>query len=265
MRLMSIASGSSGNCIYAGSDRTHILIDAGISGKKIEEGLKKAEISPRDISAICVTHEHIDHIQGLGVMARRYEIPLYMTLGTRDAVMASGKVGEIPEDLFVPVQAGKDFCIRDLAISPIAISHDAADPVAYLMGDGKMRMGVVTDLGCYDEAIAQKLQGLDVLLLEANHDIRMLETGAYPYYLKERILGQKGHLSNEAAGQLLNRVLHDDIRQILLGHLSHENNLPELAYETVRMEITMGDCPYGGDDFEILVAPRHAASPILGE
>lgn len=145
----------------------------------------------------------------------------------------------------------------------MSISHDAADPVAYLVSDGRHRVGIVTDLGYYDADIVSHMEGLDALLLEANHDIHMLQVGAYPYPLKQRILGERGHLSNETSGQLLGQILHDGMQHILLGHLSKENNYDELAYETVRLEISLGDNPYRGNDFPIEVAKRNRPSSLI--
>lgn len=263
MRMVSIASGSNGNCTYLGSDRTHLLIDAGISGKKVEEGLRTAGLCPADLSGICITHEHIDHVKGLGVLARRYGLPIYTTAGTRDEILKMTSLGEIPQELFRVIEADNGFCIGDLEMFSMAISHDAADPVAYLARSGAKSMGVVTDLGTYNERQVERLQGLDMLILEANHDLRMLEIGSYPYYLKQRIAGDEGHLSNITAGQLLCRLLHDDFKTVILGHLSDENNYPELAYETVRTEITMSDVKYNGDDFPIHVARRNTCSGIF--
>ena len=145
----------------------------------------------------------------------------------------------------------------------MSISHDAADPVAYLVSDGRHRVGVVTDLGYYDADIVSHMEDLDALLLEANHDIHMLQVGAYPYPLKQRILGERGHLSNETSGQLLGQILHDGMQHILLGHLSKKNNYDELAYETVRLEISLGDNPYRGNDFPIEVAKRDRPSSLI--
>ena len=157
----------------------------------------------------------------------------------------------------------EEFSICDLEITPIPISHDAAEPVAYRIKKDHHVFAVVTDLGTYDDAIIQELQGLEVLLLEANHDIHMLETGAYPYPLKRRIMGDRGHLSNERSGQLLGELLHDKFGTVMLGHLSKENNYEELAYEAVRLEVTSGDNPYKADDFPMYVAKRDAVSPVL--
>ncbi len=256
LELCSIASGSSGNCICVGSDNTHVLIDAGISGKRIENGLNEIDLKAGEMQGILVTHEHMDHIAGLGVLARRYGIPIFATEKTIEAISHSKTVGKIDEDLFQVVKPGKRFSIGELIINPISISHDAADPVAYKVINGEKSLAVVTDLGNYNQAIVDELQGLDALLLEANHDINMLQMGSYPYPLKQRILGDRGHLSNERSGQLLCELLHDHFGTVLLGHLSKENNYEKLAYEAVRLEVTMGDNPYKADDFPMYVAKR---------
>lgn len=263
MELCSIASGSSGNCICVGTEASHLLVDAGISGKRIETGLNSVGLKTSEMEAILVTHEHIDHIAGLGVLARRYGLPIYGTQGTLDAVLSVKSVGRIDEGLLHPILPGQEFEIGDMTVHPIAISHDAADPVAYLMRTDSQKIGVITDLGTYDDALVDKLQDLDILLLEANHDVRMLQTGSYPYPLKQRILGDQGHLSNVLSGQLLGRLLHDRFKAVVLGHLSKENNYAELAYETVRLEVSMGENPYKGDDFPIYVAKRSEASRMI--
>ncbi len=263
MELFSIASGSSGNCICVGNDRSHVMIDAGVSGKRIEAGMNTYDYTTPDMDGILITHEHSDHIMGLGVIARKYGLPIYATKGTVDAILTSSSVGKIDTDLFHVIEAGVEFAVGDLTIMPMSISHDAADPVAYLLTDGTRRIGVVTDLGVYNEEIIRQMQGLDAVLLEANHDINMLQVGSYPYPLKQRILGEKGHLSNEASGQLLGRILHDNMKHILLGHLSKENNYAQLAYETVRLEISLGDNPYRGNDFPIEVARRDGPSGLV--
>ncbi len=263
MKLCSIASGSSGNCIFAGSDTTSLLIDTGISGKRIEEGLCEIGHTTREVNGILITHEHSDHISGLGVVARRYGIPIYATQGTRKAILNSKSVGEIPTELFVDVQPDTDFVIGDITVSPISISHDAAQPTAYRVRQGRKAMAVMTDLGRFDSYIIENLQNVDLILLEANHDVHMLEAGTYPYYLKQRILGERGHLSNELSGQLLSQVLHDNLKTVILGHLSKENNYEQLAYETVRLEIDLADNPYHAKDFPIHVAKRDMVSDIF--
>lgn len=263
MRLCSIASGSSGNCIYVGSEATHLLVDVGISGKKAEAGLNELDITGRDLDGILVTHEHVDHIAGLGVMARKYHIPIYATPGTISAIQNCSSVGKIEEELFVPIRPDNKLCIKDLVINPMKISHDAAEPVGYRVSYGNRRVAVCTDLGYFNDYTVECLRGMDAVLIEANHDVKMLQVGPYPYHLKQRILGDRGHLSNENSGRLLSRILHDNMKSIVLGHLSKDNNLPELAYEAVRMEITMGDNPYNASDFDIQVARRSDVSPII--
>lgn len=263
MRLCSIASGSSGNCIYAGSDSTHILVDVGISGKRTEAGLKELDLTMRDIDGIFITHEHTDHIAGLGVLSRKYEIPIYATKGTIAAIQKTSSVGKIPEDLFHPIKADEKIIIKDLVCNPMKISHDAAEPVAYRISYGKKKVGIITDLGNYNDYTVESLQGMDALLLEANHDVNMLQVGPYPYYLKQRILGDRGHLSNERAGQLLSHLLHDKMQAVVLGHLSKENNLPELAYEAVRVEVTMADQEIKISDIPMQVARRSEVSPVI--
>ena len=172
-------------------------------------------------------------------------------------------LGKMPAELFHPILPEVEFSIGDMKLLPFSIDHDAANPVAYRISQGRKQVAVATDMGHYDQHIIDHLQGLDALLLESNHDVRMLETGPYPYYLKQRIMGDHGHLSNETAGQLLNCILHDHLKAVLLGHLSKENNYPELALESVRCEITQGDTPYKGTDFCIEVAGRDSMSEII--
>lgn len=263
MRLCSIASGSSGNCVYVGTDATHLLVDTGISRKKTEEGLNALGLSLSDIDGILITHEHADHINGLGVVARKRDIPIYATKGTIEQIKAAKSLGEISAELFQEIREDETFIIKDIRVAPMRISHDAAQPVAYRFLHDKKSIGVITDLGLYNDYTVECLKGLDALLLEANHDVRMLETGPYPYYLKQRIMGDKGHLSNELSGRLLSKLLHDQLKAVVLGHLSRENNLAELAYETVRVEITMADNEFKGNDFPLSVAKRNEISEII--
>lgn len=263
MRMLSIASGSSGNCIYVGSDSTHILVDAGISARRVEEGLYHLELKGEDLDGIFITHEHSDHIKGLGVLMRKYHIPVYASRGTVQAMTDSGCLGEVDESLFHTVSADRELKFHDLTVNPMRISHDAAEPVAYRIGNKDKKMGICTDLGIYDDYTVESLQNMDFLFLEANHDVNMLQVGPYPYRLKQRILSRTGHLSNEAAGRLLNLLLNDRMQTIFLGHLSEKNNLPELAYEAVRMEIMLGENGYKPEDFNIRVAGRNEFSEIV--
>ena len=175
MRFCSIASGSSGNCIYVGSEATHLLVDVGISGKRTEEGLHELEITGEDIDGILITHEHSDHVAGLGVLSRKYHIPIFATGGTIRAILKNGGKNAPDESLFHQIEADRKIIIKDLTVSPMRISHDAAEPVAYRIGYGKKKVAICTDLGIYNEYTVECLKGMDALLLEANHDINMLQ------------------------------------------------------------------------------------------
>jgi phosphoribosyl 1,2-cyclic phosphodiesterase len=238
MNLCSIASGSSGNCTFVGSEHTKLLIDVGISGKKIENGLNSIDVNPQDIQGILITHEHADHIAGLGVLARRYNTPIYGTAETINSILKMKSVGRIAEDLLHYVVPDQAFQINDITVEPFSTSHDASNPVCYTFSADGHKIGMATDLGKYDDYIISKLTGSEILLLEANHDVNMLMVGGYPYYLKQRILGDRGHLSNELSAKLICKLLHEKLKYITLAHLSKENNYEELAFETVRVELS---------------------------
>lgn len=263
MKLCSIASGSSGNCIYVGGEHTNILIDVGISKKRIEEGLKKIGVSCEELDAILITHEHSDHIQGLGVFSRKYQVPVYATAGTIQGIEKYKSLGKVPEDLFHPIRTDEKFRIGNLDICPFSISHDALEPSGFRVEQEGKVVAVATDLGIYDEYTVENLKDVNALVLEANHDIHMLEVGPYPYPLKRRVMGDRGHLSNELSGRLLCDILHDKLQCVMLGHLSKDNNYESLAYETVKLEVTLGDNPYHGDDIHIVVAKRDEVSEVI--
>lgn len=263
MDFCSIASGSSGNCIFVGTEHTGVLIDAGISGKRVTEGLHAIDRKPEELDGILVTHEHSDHIKGLGVLARKYGVPIYSTEGTIQSMLGQQMLGKVDAGLFHAICPDENFCIGDLEIQPFHVSHDAADPVAYRFRQGEKSVAVATDLGYYDDYIVEHLRDLDAVLIESNHDINMLQVGSYPYYLKQRILGRRGHLSNENAGRLLGEILNDRMKTVMLGHLSRENNYEALAMATVCTEITAGDNPYTAKDFEIRIAKRDMPSQMV--
>ncbi len=231
LEFCTIASGSSGNCSYIGTEYTKILVDAGVSGKRIAEGLAELQLTGADIDALFITHEHVDHIKGAGVFSRRFDVPIYATAETWAAM--DGSIGKISPGNRRIVYADEVCPINDICVKPFAIPHDAAGPVGYTLCCGEKRITLATDIGHVTDTLRENITDSDILLLEANHDEDLLKKGSYPWRLKQRILGEKGHLSNRAAGGLLNEVLTGRTRFVFLGHLSEENNDPRLAYETV--------------------------------
>ena len=264
MKVCAIASGSSGNCVYVGNGETHLLVDAGISGKRIEQALDSIGTGADRLKGILITHEHSDHIQGIGVLARRYGIPIYGTAETLCG-MLKGKtsVGRIPEGLLHEVKPEESLWFDAIKVHPHSISHDAANPVCYTFEAEGKKASLVTDLGMYDDHILEAVKGSEILYLESNHDVNMLMVGAYPYYLKQRILGERGHLSNDSAAKLICEVLHPELKHVILAHLSKENNLPELAYETVRIELQAAATKRGLPMPDLFVAERDVPSKMI--
>lgn len=234
MKLCSLASGSSGNSSFLIHKNTHFLIDVGVSKKCIESELADLNENAKNINAIFITHEHIDHIKGLGPFIRAHQIPVYLTGGTCEAVFKYKALGPVDRGLFNVIIPGIDYMISGITVRAVATNHDAAEPVAYRFSADDKSIAVVTDLGIYTDSIVSELQGIDGCLIEANHDIRMLEMGPYPYQLKLRILGKNGHLSNDACVDFIKLLMKDRLKKVILGHLSKENNLPKIAYETIR-------------------------------
>jgi len=225
-------SGSTGNSVYIGTEDYHLLIDAGLSGRKIEAGLKEIGIDPGQINAILLTHEHDDHVKGIGVLSRKYDIPIYGNEKTINHL--PNYVGQIKETLIRPFETGTVKAFGDLEIESFAISHDAAEPVGYTIRQQDLKLSIATDLGYVSKKIKQTLEGSDVLIFEANHDVGMLRMSSYPWSVKQRILSDIGHLSNEDAGQALVDIITYNTQKVYLSHLSKENNLQELARLTVK-------------------------------
>lgn len=263
MRVCCIASGSSGNCTYVGTDTAHILIDAGLSGKKTREGVESLDITLDDIDGIFLTHEHSDHIKGLGIILRKHDIPVYGTPGTIKAIENTQDLGEYDHSLLHTIEPDEKFILKDINLRPVNIAHDAAQPVGYRIESEGRTFGMITDIGSYTDYTIENMRGVNCMMIEANHDVRMLETGRYPYPLKKRILSDHGHLSNEKAGDFLDTILNDQIESLIIGHLSQENNLPELAYEAVRGEIEMSESKYHANDFPLIVASRTHRSEVI--
>lgn len=260
VKFCPIASGSDGNSTYIGTEYTNILIDAGLSGKRIEEGLKQVKVMGEALDGIFVTHEHTDHIQGVGILSRRYDLPIYATEGTWAAM--ENTLGKIARNNKKIIYSGEKMEINDLVINPFEISHDAAEPVGYSIMAGNVKMSVATDMGYVTEIVKENIADSDILLIEANHDVEMLKAGPYPYHLRQRILGDKGHLSNETAGGLLAELFTERIKHVFLGHLSHENNHPKLAYQTVD-ELLYQVKIRADKDFKMEVANRKAVSSCI--
>ena len=255
MDFYSIASGSTGNCIYIGTEQDCVLIDAGISCKRITDALQRIGRSVTDLSAILVTHEHSDHISGLGVLMRRARVPVYATEPTIRQILRYAPLGKVDTDLLHPIEADLPFQIGELRAEAFRISHDAAQPVGYRIEAGEKAAAVATDMGCFSEYTISHLRDLDVVLVEANHDENMLEVGPYPYPVKRRILSDRGHLSNVSAGMLLSRILNDHMKTAYLGHLSRTNNYDALAYATVTTQLAQDrSCAWREGDIPILVA-----------
>jgi phosphoribosyl 1,2-cyclic phosphodiesterase len=237
-RVCMLASGSRGNAIYLSAGRTAILFDAGLSGKELERRMLERQISPAALTAIVVSHEHSDHIRGVGVLSRRYKLPVYISPATGQA--AAPQLGRLHQ--IQSFQCGDSFSVNDLVIHPFSISHDAEDPAGFTVSRNGSKIGIATDLGVATGMVIQHLQRCDMLILESNHDPQMLIEGPYPWHLKQRIKGRSGHLSNTDAMQLLKEIQHSRLACVILAHLSEQNNHPELALQTVRRAMEAADC-----------------------
>ena len=230
-------SGSSGNALFIGAGDTRILIDAGMPGRTIENALRQINVLPETLSGIAVTHEHSDHVKGVGILSRKYHLPVYANERTWNAMARS--VGEIAPGNRREFKDEEDFYIGDLALCPFSIPHDAADPVGYRVYYGGRSAATATDMGYVKKSVLRTLSGVDVLLLESNHDPDLLmQNPHYSLYLKQRILSNHGHLSNAASADALLFLYESGVRQVLLGHLSQENNTPELALQTAQERLS---------------------------
>ncbi|MFW6271258.1 MAG: MBL fold metallo-hydrolase [Bacillota bacterium] len=243
LEISVLGSGSSGNSIYINNGQISILIDAGMSGKEINRRLKKCDTSVEKIDAILLTHEHNDHILGAGVLSRKCDIPVYANELTWDA--AEKNLGKIKKGNCRIIDG--DFSLGQLDISCFSISHDARDPVGYTLCSQGKKIGVATDMGYMKEEVKRELQNLDFLIIESNHDYEMLTQGSYPPYLKKRIKGPQGHLSNDDTAELLPELIKHKLPHILLAHLSKDNNLPDLAYITIKNRLEEAGLKVGQD------------------
>ncbi|MFC4077262.1 MBL fold metallo-hydrolase [Salinithrix halophila] len=232
MKYSILASGSSGNALYVETEQTRILVDTGLSGKQLEQRMMAIGVDPTDLSALLVTHEHMDHVKGLGVFARRYKLPVYMNEATWENLPST--VGQISLEQQHVFKTQSVLELEDLIVESFPISHDAAEPMSFCFHSRGTSLGLVTDTGYINQGIVEKVREADALIFESNHDVEMLRMGAYPWNVKRRILSDVGHLSNEDAAEALLHILRGEGEDVYLAHLSQDNNLAELAHLTAK-------------------------------
>ena len=261
MYFCPLYSGSSGNALFCQYGNTRLLIDAGKPGNKLNEALDKIGVRPETISGVLITHEHTDHIAGAGVIARKYGLPLYATPGTWRGI--GDKIGKVDPALKREITPGRDFYLGDIGVESFPIPHDAAQPVGYRLWGGKLSISTATDLGVFTEAVFRRIAGSDLVLLESNHDPEMLRSNpVYSSALKQRILGDRGHLSNDACARALLQLVAGGTGTVILGHLSGENNTPALARRVSETAMAReGIRP--GEDVQLQVALRDETGSIL--
>ena len=259
LKFCSLYSGSSGNCLYVESNGSKVLIDAGTSSKKICEGLASINSSIEKIDAILVTHEHSDHIQSIGNLSKKYNIPIYANLETWNSM--ENQKAKIANENIQIFENDKDFLLNDLTIHPFSTSHDAANSCGFNIHNGKRKISIATDLGFVDNHILSELEESSFILLESNYDPEILKVSKYPFHLKSRIAGPKGHLSNQTAGKTISALMKKNLKQVMLGHLSKENNFPELAYQTVIEELMNSNNDI--NTIKLSVANRYEPSKII--
>lgn len=253
VRFSVLGSGSRGNCTLVQSKDSCLLIDNGFSGKEVVERLARLGLAPDVLSALVVTHEHSDHVKGIGVLARRCGIPVYANEATHRAIAAT--VGVLP--LSREFGVGEPFVINELCLHPFSVSHDAVDPVGFTVSDGERTLGYCTDTGKITRLIEYRLQACQALILEANHDIHMLKTGPYPLPLQQRVLSGGGHLANSDSVDFARRLAGGCLKMLVFAHLSAANNHPELVLGEVRRQLG----PY--KELQVGIAAQEQAGPLL--
>lgn len=247
-----LASGSKGNAVYISDGTTSLLIDAGLSAIALERRLRSKDLDPASLDAIVVSHEHADHVQGVGPLSRRYGLPVYINAAT--LASARPRLGKLCETRVF--DRGLDFSVGDLHLHPFSLSHDASDAVGFAIRSRAAKIGIATDLGVATQLVTHHLRECSLLIMEANHDHKMLEQGPYPWHVKQRIKSRTGHLSNEACRDLLGELCHRGLRHVVLAHLSETNNDPEKA-----LAVVAGALP--GNHTRLTVARQHEAGKII--
>lgn len=257
MTLTTLASGSSGNCILLSHKGAHLLVDAGISCRRITTALGELGVDPNTLLGVCITHEHSDHISGLATLTKKYRLPIYTSPGTgRQLCYRMAGL----DDLVRPQEPGDEADVGPFTLWSFSTSHDAAQPMGFAVAAEDRKAAIVTDLGCVSDEVLDGVSGCHLLVCESNHDEEWLKSGPYPYYLKARILGDQGHLSNEAGAALARRCAESGTHTVLLAHLSAENNTPARALQTAQTALSAaGIDPLR--DVTLAVAPRSQLSP----
>ena len=257
-KFCSLYSGSTGNSSIVQSNKTKILVDVGESAKKIAEALASINVNPFSINAILITHEHSDHVKGLAVFSKKYNVPVYANVETWNAMQ---KYKEKLNEENIKTFTFNKFKIGDIEVNPFPIPHDAANPCGFNLFHDNKKMSIATDIGHMSKEIITNLSDSSFLLLEANYEPEILKCSSYPYMLKERIKGPNGHLSNSDAGKTISYLVDHGLNKVMLGHLSKENNFPELAYKTVVEELIEHN--YDENSLSLSIANRYETSPII--
>ncbi len=259
LNFCSLYSGSSGNSLFVETSNTKILIDAGVSSKKIETALNDINIDPKTLDGILVTHEHIDHVQGLGTLSKKFDLPVFVNQETLDAMPK--QKDKISDKNIKTFKVTDKFSIGDLEIKPFSIPHDAVNPCGFNILKDNKKISIATDIGHMTNDILKNLEESLFIMLEANYDPEVLRCTSYPFKLKSRIAGPTGHLSNELAGKTISYLLKSGLKKAMLGHLSKESNFPELAYQTVMDELIAEN--YTENSLKLSVANRESRSSLI--
>ena len=258
-KFCSLYSGSSGNSLFIETQNTKLLIDAGVSSRKIENALKDIDVNPSTLDGILITHEHIDHVQGLGTLSNKFDLPVFVNQETLDAMPK--QKDKISEKNIKTFKISDKFEIGNLEIKPFSIPHDAVNPCGFNIWKDDKKISIATDIGHMTNTILKNLEESLFIMLEANYDPEVLRCSSYPFTLKSRIAGPTGHLSNEIAGKTISHLLKSGLKNAILGHLSKQSNFPELAYKTVVDELISNN--YQEDSISLSVASRDNHSKII--